>query len=271
MIRLLSTDFDGTLIFHEGHPPVSPALFEALLELRRGGAVWAINTGRALDHILEGLREFRFPLNPDFVLTSERHVYRPASDGKGWEDFGDWNARCDKAHEELLASARPLFEEIVSFVESETEGKAIFDEASFPAGLIASSDAEMDRIVEFIDRARFPHPSFHYQRNTMYLRFCHVEYSKGAALRELGRLLGISRDEIFAAGDHFNDLSMLDGESARWVACPANSAESVKVTVRAAGGYVAGASCSEGIVQALRHFGAISSHTPPKRDEVLSR
>ena len=47
---------------------------------------------------------------------------------------------------------------------------------------------------------------------------------------------------------------MLDGKFARWITCPANSAEAVKETVRAAGGYVARGIASEGVVEGLRYF-----------------
>ena len=94
-------------------------------------------------------------------------------------------------------------------------------------------------------------------RNTMYLRFCHEDYNKGTALGELGRLLGLEPAQIFAAGDHFNDLPMLDGRFAQWVACPSNAVEPVKELVRAKGGYVASSECSGGVVEALRHFGAV--------------
>jgi len=253
-IRLLSTDFDGTLVNHGGRPPVVPELFEWFAGLRKRGVLWAVNTGRALEHIVEGLEEFGFPFSPDYVLTTERHVFRPADNGLGWDDFGDWNLRCEQAHQELFATARPLLEEIAAYVENKTQGRMIYED-SFPAGLVAASDTEMDAVVEFIDKTRIGgHPAFHYQRNTLYLRFCHMDYSKGAALGELGRLLDIPREQIFATGDHFNDLEMLDGRFAQWVACPGNSAELVKETVRSAGGYVAKGLCSAGVVESLAYF-----------------
>jgi hydroxymethylpyrimidine pyrophosphatase-like HAD family hydrolase len=39
MIKLLSTDFDGTLVDHFATPPVVPELFEALAELRSRGVL----------------------------------------------------------------------------------------------------------------------------------------------------------------------------------------------------------------------------------------
>ena len=254
-IRLISTDFDGTLVHHEGIPPVAPQLFECLAELRKGGVLWAMNTGRALEHIIDGLAEFKFPFAPDYVLTTERHVFRPSSNGQGWDDYGDWNLRCEQAHQELFTTARPLLEKIAAFVETKTKGRMIYED-SLPAGLVAASDSEMESVVEFIRESHHneDHPTFHFQRNTLYLRFCHLDYSKGAALGELGRLLNIPRTQIFAVGDHFNDIEMLDGKSAQWVACPGNSAELVKETVRKTGGYVAQNPYSAGVGEALDYF-----------------
>jgi hypothetical protein len=253
MIKLLSTDFDGTLVNHDAHPTVEPALFDLFDELRKNGVLWAMNTGRALDHALEGLEHFHFPFAPDFILANEREVFRRSGNGGGWEDFGDWNLRCAQTHRELFIAARPIVDEILLFLESETDALAIH-ENSLPVGLVASSHEEMDRVVRFIEGARQRLPEFHYQRNTQYLRFCHIDYHKGAALGELARLTGIAREEIFAAGDHYNDISMLDGRYARWSACPANSVDAVKATVKKAGGYVAEGLCSEGVVEALRYF-----------------
>ena len=252
MIKLLSTDFDGTLVDHDGQPAVSPALFDIFSELRQSGVLWAINTGRAIHHIVEGLEEYVFPIQPDFVVTSERDIFRPKAGGSGWEDFGDWNERSIRAHNELYEAAKPLLEEIQFYIKKHTNALPINELSGI--GIIASDEVEMEQIARFIDTLRPRLPEFQYQRNTRYMRFCHSDYSKGTALGELARLLGVPREAIFAAGDHYNDISMLDGQFARWVACPANSADAVKETVRNAKGYVANATYSDGVVEALRFF-----------------
>src|SRR5204863_9849301 len=121
-------------------------------------------------------------------------------------------------------------------------------------GLVAESEEELDRVTKFIDQAREKQPKFHYQRNTVYLRFCHADYHKGTALAELSRLLEMPRVHIFAAGDHHNDISMLDGRFAQYSACPANAIPEVKEAVESAGGYVASKDCGAGVHEALRHF-----------------
>jgi hydroxymethylpyrimidine pyrophosphatase-like HAD family hydrolase len=253
MIRLLSTDFDGTLVDHFANPPVDPALFRMLEVLRGRGVHWAINTGRDLPFVDEGLREFGFPVEPDFVLTAEREVFHRGAGG-GWEDFGDWNRRCYRAHDELFTGASGLLEDIARFVRENVSANPIY-EGSRMVGLAAETEAEMDRICAFLEQERSRVPGFGYMRNTIYVRFCHEAYSKGTALAELARLMGISREEIFAAGDHYNDLPMLDGCFAKWVCCPGNAVAAVQESVRRAGGYVARGRCSTGVVEALEHFG----------------
>lgn len=255
MIKLLSTDFDGTLVNHFAVPAVNPELFDVLRALRLRGVLWAVNTGRELHHIDEGLREFGFTIEPDFVLTSEREVFHRGPNGE-WKDFGDWNQRCYRAHDELYGRAAELLADIEAYLREDARAHPIY-EGDKMVGLAAESEEEMEGICEFLERERIRVPGFHYMRNTVYVRFCHEDFSKGTALGELARLTNIAPEHIFAAGDHYNDLPMLDGRHAKWVACPVNSVEAVKQTVKAAGGYIAVRECSEGIVESLRHFGAL--------------
>lgn len=251
MIRLLSLDFDGTVVDHASHAPVSRQFLDVLAELRAAGALWAINTGRALHHIVEGIEEFRLPVRPDFVLTAEREVFRPAAGG-GWEDYGDWNRRCAEAHDALFAETRHFIEEMEAFVGKLASGEFIDDASGI--GVCVGDPSEMALVLGRIREFAAGHPDFHYQQNNIWLRFCHADYSKGTALAELSRLLGIGPEQIFAAGDHLNDLPMLDGLHARWTACPGNAVPEVKRAVEASGGYLARGVCSLGVAEALRHY-----------------
>src|SRR5690554_1004488 len=100
-VRLLSTDFDGTLIGHGSTGCCSGILAERLESHHREGGLWAINTGRSLEHMLEGLEQFGAPVEPDFLLTLEREIYCKAENG-AWVAHGTWNARCEIRHKELF-------------------------------------------------------------------------------------------------------------------------------------------------------------------------
>src|SRR5205823_6823655 len=252
-IKLLSIDFDGTLVSRVSEPVLDPQCMELIRESQRAGAVWAINTGGSVDLLESGLADFAFPIRPDFILTTERDVFRPGQNGDKWEPFGDWNERCARDHAELFSSANSVLAEVVDFVNRNAKARLIYD-AERLEGLVAENDEEIAHIIEFIEKARAEHPNLDYQRNTVYLRFCHVDYHKGAALAELARLLEIPRENIFAAGDHHNDISMLDGRVAGMPSCPANAIPEVQGAVRNAGGYVAQKDYGAGVCEALQHF-----------------
>src|ERR1700744_121653 len=126
MIKLLSTDFDGTLVDHSARPPVAVGLFALLERAQESGVFWAVNTGRELQHIEEGLHEFSFPVQPDFVLTAEREVFHRGKDG-AWQDFGDWNQRCYRAHDALFAAAEPFPAEVRAFLDREVQAHPIYE------------------------------------------------------------------------------------------------------------------------------------------------
>lgn len=247
------------MVSHVTEPILDPECMELIGELQQQGAVWAINTGRSVDLLESGLADFEFPIRPDFILTIEREVFRPGTNGDKWVPFGDWNERCARDHAELFSSAQSTLAEVVDFVTQKTKAQLLYHSEGLE-GLRAANEEEMNRIVEFIEQARDPKSKFHYQRNTIFLRFCHADYHKGTALAELARLIEVPRENIFAAGDHHNDVSMLNGEVAGMPSCPANAIEEVKTAVRDAGGYVAKHNHGAGVREALEFF--LNGKTP---------
>src|SRR5205823_3816363 len=197
--------------------------------------------------------EFALRISPNFMLTTERNLFRPGRDGEKWVPFGDWNQRCARDHADLFSSAGSVLAEFVDFATNQTKARLIYNSEGLE-GLAAESEEEMDRITDFIRQARASHPKLDYQRNGIYLRFCHADYHKGAALAELARLLDVARENIFAAGDHHNDVSMLDGRFAAMPSCPANAIPEVQHAVRNAGGYAAQKDHGAGVHEALLHF-----------------
>src|SRR6266849_10687112 len=156
-IKLLSIDFDGTLVSRVSEPVLDRQCMELIRELQASGAVWAINTGRSVDLLESGLVDFSFPIRPDFILTNERDVFRPGQNGGKWEAFGDWNDRCAREHAELFSSSRSVLAEVVGFVSQKTKARMIY-EMNDPIGLIASGEEEMDRVTDFIEKARQKQP-----------------------------------------------------------------------------------------------------------------
>ena len=253
MIRLLSTDFDGTLAGGLPGDQCVPELASELRAVTASGALWTVNTGRSLVSALEGLERLGAPVRPDYILTSERHIYRPDGSG-GWVDYGDWNEICRDHHDALFEKSGVFFEKIRSLAEDH-EGVTVLENASgVPEGLVASDEELLDAFSEEMDRIHGRPEDFHYQRSNIYLRFCHRRYDKGSALAELGRLLDMPSAGILAIGDHQNDIAMLVGGVAAMVACPSNAHATVKETVQEAGGHISELEAGEGTAEGIRVY-----------------
>jgi HAD superfamily hydrolase (TIGR01484 family) len=251
-LRLLSTDFDGTLIVHPSDGRCSPAFADVLNRHREGGGIWAVNTGRGLEHALEGLRVFGAPYEPDYLLTNEREIFFRAGEGI-WEPDHEWNGLCRDRHEELFLRAAEVFSTVVEMASGSPDVTLISENGTL-VGLVTTSEQVMEEVAGFIDRESGHMPEFSFQRNTVYLRFCHRDYNKGSALGALSRRLSIRREEVLAAGDHFNDLSMLDGTYASFPCCPSNAIPEVRAAVQDAGGYVADLPAADGVAEAWNFF-----------------
>lgn len=260
-IKLLSTDFDGTLIGLDGEGKCIPVLAEALDGVHAAGAAWVVNTGRSLEFALAGLEHFDAPWVPSFLAVNERHVFGRV--GSDWHGLGAWNEACDLAHDDLFARCQGLLQDIRSWVEA-TPGVDLLPDAKDPEGIITVDEPTMDQAVDFLNAAAAAHPDFAWQRNTVYLRFCHTDYHKGAALECLARELNLMPEQILAAGDHHNDLSMLHPDVATMLVCPGNAVAEVRLAVTSAGGFSSehpyGHGTAEGIFHYLDTLGKLSTN-----------
>ncbi len=264
-VKLLSTDFDGTLIESSSTEPASAfpvkekcnrLLSVALSELVEAGSLWVINTGRPLDLLLMGLEFFEPPVKPHYLITNERHIYHYHDSGEV-EALGDWNRRCDEEHELLFKTSGSFFEKVHQLIAEYGEDVTFLESMSgIPEELLVKNEALLDelslRILELSGRPK----EFFFQRSHIHLHFCHGSYNKGSSLSELSRFLSIQPSHTLAIGDYHNDIAMLTGEVAAMVACPSNAHEVVKQTVKKAGGHISSHRSSQGTAEAIRIYQA---------------
>lgn len=72
-------------------------------------------------------------------------------------------------------------------------------------------DPEKIRNVHAPEMSRhFGNSLNHFSSMLFFLEFVSIDTGKGPALKYVGEFLGISRDEMVAIGDSYNDISMLD-------------------------------------------------------------
>ena len=249
---LLSFDFDGTLHHPADDPPVPLACFERIRQLReQHRALWCINTGRSLEHLVEGMIESRFPFLPDWIVAREREIYRADATGRFTPHAG-WNDRCARDMRLLFDRASAFLDHVRREVLEHTGAEWIAMDGE-PAGVISRSNEEMDWICRRVLELG-PPPDLGWQRNTIYLRFGHNRYHKGSALGEIAAGSGLSTANCFAVGDGHNDLEMLDPAFAAFTACPANAVPEVLEKIRSQQGYIASKPHGAGALEALTAF-----------------
>src|SRR5437879_4562130 len=74
-IKLLSTDFDGTLFAEFEDPPIPLELQQLIAELQKRGAKWVINTGRDMASLMEALGRAGVEIEPDYLVLVEREIH----------------------------------------------------------------------------------------------------------------------------------------------------------------------------------------------------
>jgi HAD superfamily hydrolase (TIGR01484 family) len=247
-IKLISTDFDGTLHSDFEVPPVPVALKDLLARLQSGGVKWVVNTGRDLSGLLEGMARAGLTVQPDYIVAVERELYEHREDA--YLPVTAWNHRCQQEHAVVFAQLRRDLPELTRWVH-ERFTATVYEDPYSPFCLLAGNNRDTDQVQEYLENYCRQVPHLAVVRNDVYLRFCHQSFNKGSALTEIARLVGVSRREVFAVGDHFNDLPMLNTECAAWLAAPANAMPEVRNTVNRQGGFVSSRPCGSGVLEAL--------------------
>ncbi len=250
-IKLISTDFDGTIFAEFETPPIPPQLTQLIGALQAHGAKWVINTGRDMSSLLESLGRAHIHVQPDYLVLVEREIYERK--GGRFVSVKHWNDACTADHQELFARVRPDVPALANWINSRFAA-SVYEDPHSPLCIIADTNGDMDEIHARLDDYCAGVAQLTVVRNDVYARFSHAKYNKGTALAEVAGLLGVHRDHVFVAGDHLNDLPMLSREYADYIATPANGVPAVLKAVAAAGGFRSRLAAGRGVHEALVHF-----------------
>jgi len=255
-IQLISTDFDGTLFAEFENPPVPDRLQELISSLQGQGAKWVINTGRDMSSLMETLGRGHLWVEPDYLVLVEREIHL-LKDSQ-YVGLEEWNQACASAQAGVFAQVRPRLPEVINWIKSRYRVH-IYEDAFSPFCLIAGNVGDADVIHAYLDDFCETIPDLVVVRNDIYARFSHRAFNKGTALSEIARRLGVARENVFAVGDHLNDLPMLSTEHAGFIAAPANAIPVVKAQVLQQNGFVSRYSQGSGVAEALEYHLSIGS------------
>lgn len=250
-IKLIATDFDGTIFQENESPPVPVEVQNKIISLQSKGCKWVISTGRDLLSVLEGIARAKLEVRPDFLVTVEREIY--IKNGGSYKPLEDWNKKCDILHYKLFEKVRPFIPKLTKEINSKFKA-TIYADGFSPFCIIAENNRMMDEICEYLLKFCSNIADLSVMRNDVYARLCHKNYNKGTTMLEISRLLGLKPDSIFTAGDHINDLPMLDKKIAKYIAAPSNAVDVVKLAVQRQNGYLCQNRAGLGVLEALNYY-----------------
>jgi HAD superfamily hydrolase (TIGR01484 family) len=251
-IKLISTDFDGTLFAEFENPPIPHHLQKLIADFQKRGGKWVINTGREMSSLMEALARAHVTVKPDHLILVEREIYHHRE--AQYVEHRPWNDECNRAHAELFHRVRKDVPFLTDWVNKRFANATIYEDLYSPFCFIAEHTRHAEEIHQFLDDYCAKVPQLTVVRNDVYARFSHVAYNKGTALNELSNRLNIMPHEIVAAGDHLNDLPMLSGVHARHLTAPSNAIDVVKAAVRKQNGHVSELHCGHGVAEGLGKF-----------------
>lgn len=268
-IRLIATDLDGTLIGSVDEFPLYAEFRDRVNRLRReNDASWAVCTGRAF----RSFREFFSPmkamgLEPEVVII--RHAFIYTRTRLGYTPHLMWNLRillllCVDRH-----NARNAIREWDQLVRRSAHGVRTVRRRKDRLWLRFGTDEAANYAAAELRKRVAPFRHFRVFQYRREVDVRSVPFTKGMALKELARRLGIPREQVLAIGNGHNDISALDGTAAAYTGCPANSEPEVMEVVHRSGGHIARERSLRGVIEIVDAVtgGQICSELPPSWED----
>ena len=276
MIRLIAIDVDGTLLDTRGQMP--QANIDAIHDAVRAGIHVALVTGRSYPFA----RPIADPLPASITLiVSNGAIERDMNGARVARRLLD-----RETARAVLDSTRPFREAAALVFDRDADRQVMFETMDWEhpgrkaywarnQSLIAKSVPLEDALVEDpiqvmfnggVDMMRSLHCALHAEANGFAVsltEYVHRDFSlidvtaptatKGRALAWRAAQLGLSRDEVMAIGDNFNDVEML--EFAGLPVVMANAVDGLK----GRGWASTGDNESAGVGKAIRRYALINS------------
>ncbi|MBQ3217772.1 MAG: HAD hydrolase family protein [Akkermansia sp.] len=244
---LISLDYDGTLRAENG-APIPPAFFEQMEAWRPFGVRWGINTGRALDYLLQDILPCS-PVLPDFICTCERYVYMADESGV-LQPAERHNRECRQINLKLRENLVPRLHAALQQIRHSHPALRWELAAADPLSIEAADSDTMDTLMPLLWPLACPGSTI--QRAGRYLRFSDARFTKGTALDYVIRRWQVPQEHLFIMGDGHNDLDAFRMFPHAFCAVPANAhPEILDWMQRNKAGHI---SPGTGVLQALRFW-----------------
>ncbi len=262
--KLIASDMDGTLLNSKSE--LSAGNLEAIRKAMKAGIKFAVVSGRSVP----ALKKFDFmeELNTPLITYNGAKIYDDKAEkalyyeGLEVSDAIKLLKLAEEKHTTVCAWSDEKYYTNVLNEASEKYGRASGVEVNVYKDIEAfaqqgvtkiiwnDSPETVERFMKEIENEKFN--SITYCRsNPRYLEFMNKKVSKAEALKKLGEIYNISREEIVAVGDAENDLSMIS-----WAGLGV-AMKNADECVKAQSGYITDTNDNDGVAKLIEYILAL--------------
>lgn len=274
-IRMFVTDADGTLMGRRPEFDQYREFRARLASMRTDSAVkWVVCTGRSLN----GYRRIFRPMNmfgivPDYVIARHAYIYECRS--WGFMPHWFWNLRVLQLQWREDFALRRVLPRLKRAVISSNPFARVVHSSHQRLYFRFDDEAAARFGADIIREGARPYKYLQVFQTLTEVDVRVIPFTKGLAVTELARHLGVNAAEILVVGDGHNDISMMEMTPPCFTACPSNAAPEVVETVHRTHGHIASQPSLTGVLEALTAYesGTVNDQLPADwvgRDDSMS-
>ncbi|MDP6524226.1 MAG: HAD hydrolase family protein [Kiritimatiellia bacterium] len=264
LIRLLVTDFDGTVFRYGNEKPFYPPFLLRLDQLRQSGGAWVVCSGRSLGSLRKVTRTMvSMGVSPDIIITRHSHVYA------NWT--GIW-------HPKLLLSIRTMIqqhrrgtqiakdvEKLISKIRGIASNTRTVHISKSQVRVLFSAQEDVAPVKQLVSQVIADSSDLRVFWRSSELEIRTISHSKAVVIRSIAENLGIQPHEILTIGDGRTDIGMMSHDTALMTGCPANARREVIQHILAQKGHVASKDSLAGVIEIIDAYvsGNVKSEPPP--------
>lgn len=237
-IRLLATDFDGTIFRYGNESHLYATFSEQINAMRADGAKWMVCSGRTLRNLRSASRRLlRLNIKPDYILI--RH-WLVMSDFSGlWLPDIALTANIFSRRREEARRLSMLVANIVRELHEALHRCRIVYVERFHIRIQCRSDEDMDTALRIVEEYRDTSKFVTVGHGGREIDVRYIPYAKATAVTGLAHRFSITPDEVLAIGDGRSDLGMMTEGIAKMIGCPSNGRRDTIQFVSTHGGHIA--------------------------------
>lgn len=258
------TDADGTLMGQRPEFDQYRAFRARINELRsKYGILWVVCTGRSLGGYKSIFSPMRtFGISPDYVIVNHAYIF----ECRKWGHLPHWiwNLRILWLQWKDELTVRRALPKI---------RRAVMAHNPFVRVMVANSQRLLFRFddesaaefgAEVLREKIRPYKYLQMFQSAGEICVRVIPFTKGVAVMELARHLGVSNSQILVVGDGHNDISMMELQPPCRTACPANAQPEVVATVHRTHGHIAAERNMSGVMEVLAAYeqGVLNDRLP---------